>query len=289
MDIEEFYDADPRRRESEEIEFGREWSDASGMRTELSWVAATGELYAMAEPSESVDMDPVGDTRVDDLPTELAHRRHPRRDPRPRAEIDQLLAGWEGEMEKGPTASSGCATASRRADHHGSGTHRPRTDPARAGSSAKPCSARKTPACSRDAAATTTTSLSRACCTPTSCAATSPGRRSRASTSPRRAHCRAWSRCSPPPTSTQGRDLDVPVDVPGRRRVHVADVPAGGRRRALRRRSDRADRRPEPVPRRRRGRADRDRLRPRRPDPHLRRRARRRRQPRPPEPSRQRR
>ena len=51
MDIEEFYDADPRRRESEEIEFGREWSDASGMRTELSWVAATGELYAMAEPA----------------------------------------------------------------------------------------------------------------------------------------------------------------------------------------------------------------------------------------------
>ena len=70
MDIEEFYDADPRRRESEEIEFGREWSDANGMRTELSWVAATGELYAMAEPAGSVEMDPFGDTRVDDLPTD---------------------------------------------------------------------------------------------------------------------------------------------------------------------------------------------------------------------------
>ncbi len=59
MDIEEFYDADPRRRESDEIEFGREWKDANGMRTELSWVAATGELYAMAEPAGSVEMDPV--------------------------------------------------------------------------------------------------------------------------------------------------------------------------------------------------------------------------------------
>src|SRR5439155_22042895 len=70
MDIEQFYDADPRRRESEEVEFGREWSDANGLRTELSWVADTGELYAMAEPSGSVEMDPFGDTRVDDLPTD---------------------------------------------------------------------------------------------------------------------------------------------------------------------------------------------------------------------------
>ena len=103
MDIEEFYDADPRRRESEEIEFGREWSDANGMRTELSWVAATGELYAMAEPGGSVEMDPFGDTRVDDLPTNLltveilgtvAER----------AEVDQLLAGWEGAMDKKPNS-----------------------------------------------------------------------------------------------------------------------------------------------------------------------------------------
>jgi hypothetical protein len=103
MDIEEFYDADPRRRESEEIEFGREWSDASGMRTELSWVADTGELYAMAEPAGSVEMDPLGDTRVDDLPTEalvveiLAVVAD-------RATIDELLAGWEDVMEKGPNS-----------------------------------------------------------------------------------------------------------------------------------------------------------------------------------------
>ena len=97
MDIEQFYDADPRRRESEETEFGREWSDANGVRTELAWVADTGELYAMAEPVEAVYMDPVGDTRVDELPTELVTV-----DilgvVTDRARLDQILAGWEQAM-----------------------------------------------------------------------------------------------------------------------------------------------------------------------------------------------
>ena len=99
MDIEQFYDADPRRRESEEVEFGREWSDANGLRTELSWVADTGELYAMAEPSEPVFMDPIGDTRVPDLPTELVTVEILGVVP-DRAQVDQLLAGWEDEMGK---------------------------------------------------------------------------------------------------------------------------------------------------------------------------------------------
>jgi hypothetical protein len=99
MDIEQFYDADPRRRESEEVEFGREWSDANGMRTELSWVADTGEVYAMAEPSEPVFMDPVGDTRVPDLPTELVTVDILGVIP-DRARVDELLAGWESEMDK---------------------------------------------------------------------------------------------------------------------------------------------------------------------------------------------
>jgi hypothetical protein len=103
MDIEEFYDADPRRRESEEIEFGREWSDASGMRTELSWVADTGELYAMAEPAGSVEMDPLGDTRVDDLPTE-ALTVEILGAVGTREEVDQLLSGWERAMDKSPNS-----------------------------------------------------------------------------------------------------------------------------------------------------------------------------------------
>ena len=97
MDIEEFYDADPRRRESEETEFGREWSDADGLRTELSWVADTGELYAMAEPAGSVEMDPIGDTRVDDLPTELVTVEILATIP-DRAELERILTGWEDAM-----------------------------------------------------------------------------------------------------------------------------------------------------------------------------------------------
>ena len=57
MDIEEFYDADPRRRESEETEFGREWSDANGARTVLGTIPD-------------------------------------------RARVDEVLAGWEGQMGK---------------------------------------------------------------------------------------------------------------------------------------------------------------------------------------------
>ena len=98
MDIEEFYDADPRRRESEETEFGREWSDANGLRTELSWVADTGELYAMAEPAGSVEMDPFGDTRVDNLPTELVTVEI-LATITDRADLDRILAGWEAAMD----------------------------------------------------------------------------------------------------------------------------------------------------------------------------------------------
>ena len=38
MDIEEFYSADERRRQSAEVELGTNWFDAKGSRYELSWV-----------------------------------------------------------------------------------------------------------------------------------------------------------------------------------------------------------------------------------------------------------
>ena len=97
MDIEEFYDGDPRRRASDETEFGREWSDANGVRTELSWVVETGELYAMAEPAEPVYMDPVGDTVVPSLDVKFVTVEVLAVVPE-RERIDQLLAGWEGAM-----------------------------------------------------------------------------------------------------------------------------------------------------------------------------------------------
>lgn len=64
MNIEEFYDADERRRDSQELEFGNEWHDASGNRFDLSYVVATGELYMMSAPEGEIYEDPFGDMEV---------------------------------------------------------------------------------------------------------------------------------------------------------------------------------------------------------------------------------
>ncbi|MDA8359252.1 MAG: hypothetical protein M0Z95_23780 [Actinomycetota bacterium] len=60
MDIEEFYDADERRRRSPEIELGRDWRDRFGVRHELNWLEDTGELYVMREPVPREWADPFG-------------------------------------------------------------------------------------------------------------------------------------------------------------------------------------------------------------------------------------
>ena len=113
MDIDEFYEADPRRRPSAEIELGTEWQDAHGVRYELNYVEDTGELYVMQEPPPHVTGGPL------------------RRPPRPRppgyedkmtvhvmAKIDSvdelhtILEGWQEAMtgrRTGPTGwPSGC-------------------------------------------------------------------------------------------------------------------------------------------------------------------------------------
>ena len=60
MDIDEFYEADPRRRSSAELELGTEWLDADGIRHELNYVEDTGELYVLREPAPHVTEDPFG-------------------------------------------------------------------------------------------------------------------------------------------------------------------------------------------------------------------------------------
>jgi hypothetical protein len=60
MDIEQFYDGDPRRRPSAEIELGTDWHDAHGTRYEVNWVEGTGELYLMREPAPHIREDPFG-------------------------------------------------------------------------------------------------------------------------------------------------------------------------------------------------------------------------------------
>ena len=60
MDIDEFYEADPRRRASAELELGAEWLDEDNVRHELNYVEDTGELYVLREPSPHVSEDPFG-------------------------------------------------------------------------------------------------------------------------------------------------------------------------------------------------------------------------------------
>lgn len=97
MNIEEFYDADERRRESQELELGNEWTDAAGHRFDLSYVVDTGELYSMAAPEGEVYEDPFGDMgvmpeRVEALTVEVM-AIVPTAD-----EVHQLLDGWQDAM-----------------------------------------------------------------------------------------------------------------------------------------------------------------------------------------------
>jgi hypothetical protein len=70
MHIDDFYDADERRRESAEYELGDEWTDEQGTMYELSYVEATGELYLMAEPDVPVSTDLFGDFYLGDEPVD---------------------------------------------------------------------------------------------------------------------------------------------------------------------------------------------------------------------------
>ncbi|MGH9069645.1 MAG: hypothetical protein ACRDX8_00415 [Acidimicrobiales bacterium] len=52
MEIDEFYQADPRRRASVEVSYGVGWAEGAppARIADLFWVADTGELYLMFEP-----------------------------------------------------------------------------------------------------------------------------------------------------------------------------------------------------------------------------------------------
>jgi hypothetical protein len=64
VDIEEFYDADERRRSSAELELGTDWRDDHGIRHELNWVEDTGELYVVREPVPRTYATPFGGVHV---------------------------------------------------------------------------------------------------------------------------------------------------------------------------------------------------------------------------------
>ena len=100
MDIEEFYDANERRRQSAEVEFGRDWTDDHHIRHELSWVADTGELYVLREPVPHGYADPFGgihysgshqadDTEVEGMTVVVVGHADSQE------EVEAALDGWE--------------------------------------------------------------------------------------------------------------------------------------------------------------------------------------------------
>jgi hypothetical protein len=102
-DIEEFYDADPRRRSSAEVEIGQDWRDAHGVRYELSWIEDTGELYVMREPVPHEWATPFGGIHA-----RGSHSTDEKEvagmtvfvvgEVESRARLDDIVQGWEAAM-----------------------------------------------------------------------------------------------------------------------------------------------------------------------------------------------
>jgi len=104
LDIEEFYDADERRRTSDELQFGQDWHDVHGRRYELNWIADTGELYVMQDDPPAVWADPFGDVvSMPVAPDHLGVRVLAVIADRP--EVEGLLDGWEQSMADSDSVS----------------------------------------------------------------------------------------------------------------------------------------------------------------------------------------
>jgi hypothetical protein len=98
--IADFYDADPRRRSSEEVEYGDGWTrhEDAHATYRVSLVVDTSELYAVREPHPGgilaryldqlgVEQAKVGELRVTVLGVI------------PEAEATALLDGWQEHMQ----------------------------------------------------------------------------------------------------------------------------------------------------------------------------------------------
>ena len=98
MDIEQFYSADERRRQSAEVELGTNWFDANGSRYELSWVEDTGELYAMLELVPEADSwTPFGDIEVESVSVDSVLVQVICTIPT-LEEVERILSGWSERM-----------------------------------------------------------------------------------------------------------------------------------------------------------------------------------------------
>ena len=96
MDLDEFYNGDPRRGRSPEVRFGGHWLDASGYAYAIGWLEDTGELVAVRHVAWPGRLPPIVDPSI---------RMLPRRDQieielflllvePSRRRVDDLLKGW---------------------------------------------------------------------------------------------------------------------------------------------------------------------------------------------------
>jgi hypothetical protein len=100
MDIAEFYDGDPRRRESSEVQFGDGWSTEQDQHStyRVEWLNETGELYVVREPhpgglfARYLDQLDVDQADVQQITVEILARYADE------AEVQRALAGWQTEM-----------------------------------------------------------------------------------------------------------------------------------------------------------------------------------------------
>jgi hypothetical protein len=102
MDISEFYDGDPRRRESSEVAFGDGWSTEADEHStyRANWLFETGELYVVREPHpgglfarylDQLDIDQVD---VNELTVEVLGTFDDEE------AVQAALAGWDKHMLK---------------------------------------------------------------------------------------------------------------------------------------------------------------------------------------------
>src|SRR5579872_3370024 len=101
MNLDQFYDQDDRRRQSEEVEFGIGWSDSNIRHHsfDIYWVRDTGEVYSMTRPpikewrhfSEDANEDELD---VEDMTVEVL-AVVPDED-----KVTELLDGWEDHVRE---------------------------------------------------------------------------------------------------------------------------------------------------------------------------------------------
>jgi hypothetical protein len=103
VDLEQFYNDDPRRRHSEELEFGRAWTDGNG-RCEVSWVETTGELYVMREPD--ADIHPAKGGGFTEDPVDASQLVVELLGVIPgREAVESVMSGWERAMQEADSLS----------------------------------------------------------------------------------------------------------------------------------------------------------------------------------------